>query len=333
MLEAESPQLAVFFGEVAALRGDEAAMALGAARALALAPTYAPALRLLTRDALRTGRFEELAVTAKGLTPTAAAELQTLIAYETGDLSTLSTMAERANSSDSFATILRRALAGPELLTSEEVGKIKERDPRFAELVAVDRLLLLGSLKEARAVVAAWPDAAEHAARAQRAGRLLRAESANREAEKALGVATASWITQLERILLGIATKENRAHALSLSDVRAGPSASFAAALVQAKMGEVERAAEKVAQLPMPPADAPWMVSVVAALAFAETNDPRAETLLATLRQKIPGNVDLVRATEVIAARKAEEEATEEKDKPAKPQPKLNAKKKPRSGR
>jgi hypothetical protein len=331
VLEAESPQLAVFFGEVAALRGDEAATALGAARALALAPTYSPALRLLTQDALRTGRFEELAVSAKGMSPTAATELHTLIAYETGDLSALSTLAQSTDGS--FATTLRRALAGPQLVTSEELDKIKERDPRFAELVLVDRLLLVGSLKEARAVVAKWPDASEHAARAQRAGRLLRAEGANRESEKALGAATAGWVTQLERILLGVATKENRAHALSLSDVRAGPSASFAAVLVQAKMGEVERATEKVAQLPLPAADAPWLVSVVAALALAETNDPRAEALLATLRQQIPGNVDLARATELIAARKAEEEASEEKSAKPTPQPKPSAKKKPRAGR
>ncbi len=319
--DSETPHIAVFWGDVARSRGDEGALVTSALRALALAPGFPEAVRLLVQNTLKTGRLQELTIATKGLSPLSAKPLLSVVAYEMADLVTLGTLAEDAE--PSIAELARARLAllrGPTLLTPAELAKLIASDPDHGELCGVDRLLLTGGVKEARAIVGKWPaqgPESAHAARALRLGRVLRAEGKWAEAEKLLGQAPASVGTQIERVLVGAETRENRSHARSLADERAGPAAPFLEAYIVARMGDADAAKAKLPSV-LPGRDASWGSQLVVAMLLAEVGDPRAAELIDFLSKALGANRDLTRA----AARFEEtKESKDDKETDKKPPP------------
>jgi hypothetical protein len=316
IVDAESPSLATFFGTIAARRGDEAGTVLAAERALALAPSYTPAIGLLSENALRTGRYQELLTGSKALSPITNAALRSLVAYETGDAATLGALSKSEIASIAELSQVRLALlVGPTLPSDEAMSAYRAKDPVHGELCAVDRLVLLGEVVEARKIVASWSDGATHAARALRVGRVLRAEGAFTEADKSLLVAPSGWQAQVERVLVGAEARESRSRARSLaSDDRAGPAGPFAEAFIIARDGDVDLAKAKLASAKLPSDSAPWLERIVATLALVEVDDERGAARLSSLSGALPKNTDLSRA----AARAAERRALVEKDEPGK---------------
>ena len=339
ILDAESPNLATFFGAIASRRGDEAGTVLAAERALALAPSFAPAIALLSENALRTGRYQELLSGSKALSPITSAALRSLVAYETGDAEALGALAKSDVTSIAEVSQLRLALlSGPTLPSDDAMADYRRRDPVHGELCAVDRLVLLGELAEAKKIVASWSDGTSHAARALRVGRVLRAEGAFPEADKALLVAPSGWQPQLERALVGAEARESRSRARSLAtDERAGPAGPLVEVFILARDGDVDAAKAKLASAKLPSDSAPWLERIVAALALVEVDDERGAARLASLSGALPKNVDLTRAAARASARKAStDDETPEKGAPTKPgstKPGSTKSTKPRAGR
>lgn len=314
ILDAESPHLAAFFGAIASHRGDEVSTVLAAERALALAPSFAQAIALLAENALRTGRYQELVAGSKALSPITSGALRSLVAYESGDAAGLAALAKSDIPSVAELSQVRLSLlVGPTLPNEETMADYRRKDPVHGDLCAVDRLILLGELAEAKKIVAAWPNGDTHAARALRVGRLLRAEGAFTEADKVLLVAPAGWYAQLERALVGAESRESRARARSLAtDERAGPAGPLVEAFIIARNGDVDLAKAKLASAKLPSDGSPWLERIVATLALVEVDDAQGATWLSNLSAVLPKNTDLNRAAVRAAERKASVDQDEE---------------------
>ncbi len=298
--EADTPYLALFFGELAFTRGDNATALAGGQRALALTPGLEPGLQLLGRVALVSGKLEQLESSLASMPIETSRGLLAFVAYERSDLEKLSLLAKNLPDADDPNGLVRTRVAllrGLSPVPPDAIERLRGADHVGGDLCAADAALDAGDLPRAKTVIDKWTDATLYPARAQRKARLLRYEGKNADAEKLLELAPNLRNTQVERILVEAESAQDRDHALSLVDDRLGEMGPFLEAYVLARKGDDDKATKKLATLKTPSFDSPLALRVVAALAFGELRDTeRGETFVRVLHEKFPDNPDVNRA-------------------------------------
>ncbi|MBL8740290.1 MAG: hypothetical protein JNK04_04320 [Myxococcales bacterium] len=324
--EADTPYLALFYGELAFTRGDNATALASGQRSLALAPGLDPALQLLGRIALVSGKLEQLEASLAPMPIETARPLLAFVAYERSDIEKLANLAKGLQDGDDPNGLVRTRLAllrGASPVAPDAIERLRAGDKVGGDLCAADAALDAGDLPRARTVIDKWTDATLYPARAQRKARLLRYEGKNAEAEKLLELAPNLRNTQVERILVEAESSQDRDHALSLVDDRLGEMGPFLEAYVLARKGEDDKASRKLATLKTPGFDAPLALRVVAALAFGELRDvERGETFVRVLHEKFPSNIDVNRAAKRFDIADATPAPPPQKPNGKKPEPK-----------
>jgi len=318
--DADTPDLSLFFGELAFSRGDGATALAAAQRTLTLAPKLERGLELLGRIALSSGKLEQLETVLAPMPPETSRFLLAFVAYERSDLDKLSLLGKGLTEADDPHGIVRTRIAilrGAAPIAADVIEKLRGNDKIGGDLCAADAALDAGDLPRAKNVIDKWADGVLYPARALRKARLLRYEGKYADAEKLLELAPNLRATQVERILVEAESAQDRDHALSLVDDRLGEMGPFLEAYVLGRKGDQDKATRKLAALKTPGFDAPLSLRLVAALAFAELRDvERGETFVRVLHEKFAKNPDVQRAAKSFEL-DADRPAPKKPEKPA----------------
>ncbi len=309
--EADDPSTAVLFGRIAEQRSDPSSAIDAARRALALGPRYAPATHLLCRSALQLGKLDALKDAVAKLPEETTREPRSILAYERGDLAELDDLLTKVDpaSEDRLAIGARRdRLAGEQPLSADVVAKLTGGNIAGGDLLAVDALLDTGSLAKARELTKRWPDPGGHPLRARRYARLLRYEGNLDEAALAIRSAATGEARLVEEVLIQAEVPALRA--LARQSMRERPSdlpadvARMLEAYVAARDDEKRDAEDLLRGVEVPNKKAALPVRVIAALAFGEAENKRAESLVKALVATFPENPDVKRASSILEAAK-----------------------------
>ncbi len=302
--EADSPAVALLFGDIALARGDET-MALAAAdRALLLAPGSVAGLTILGRASASIGKLEQLDATLAKLPPESTLALRAFSAYEQNKADELAKLAQNLTDATDPGGVVRTRLArirGTAPVPPDAIERLLKTDRVGGDLCAVDAWLDAGELTKARSLVDSWPDASTNPLRAARLGRLLRYEGKRREAVSALGAALPSKAVLVERILLGAESSTEGEQTLSLVDGRLEKDRPFWHAYVLAKTGDPDKAKAILEAAAPPLFDSPMASRLAAVLAYAEVQDvTRGEPIARVLLESFPANSDVKRAAKAL---------------------------------
>lgn len=306
--QAETPAVALLFGEIALSVGEDPVASVAAKRALALAPGNAGAVSFLGASALATGRLDALESALSGLSAKSALPLRVLVAYERGDRKTLRELVGRLGEDEDPGGLARARLVrieGQRALPASTLDALSSGAVPGGELVAVDALLDAGEIVRARALVAGWRDPAKHPLQSHRLARLLRYEGKPREASAALSGAPATGKVLIERVLADAEAKGGLDHVLSTIDERVGAARPFLEAYVLARGGDADDAQRRLGSVTPPAFDAELELRLVAVLAYGEAgDDERGAPLLRVLEDSHPKNPDVRRARRALGGRR-----------------------------
>jgi hypothetical protein len=305
--QAETPAIALLFGEIALSIGEAPLAGAAAKRALALAPGDAGAVRFLAASALATGRLDALESELASLPAKSALPLRVLVAYERADRKALRDLVGRLRDDEDPGALARARLVrleGQRTLPASTLDALSSGSIPGGELVAVDALLDAGEIVQARAIVARWREPAKHPLQSHRFARLLRYEGKPREASVALSGAPASGRVLIERVLADAEAKGGLDHVLSTIDERVGAARPFLEAYVLARGGDTDDARRRLASVAPPGFDAELDLRLVAVLAYGEAgDDEHGLPLLRVLEDSHPKNPDVLRARRAMKAR------------------------------
>jgi hypothetical protein len=297
---ADTPAATVFFGALALTAGETASALHASQRALEMAPSHAPALRLLARTAFATAQLETMEAAAAKLPPADADEIRAILAYEAGDFAQLGKIAEGLGGAtgDGAAAIVARRdrlLGAP--IPPERLAALRASNVIGVDVLVIDEALDAGDLEHARELMAGWKDASTHALRALRWARLLRYEGKLDEARAALEAAAPTRPALIERLLLEAETDAERAHALAVLDDRLQPERLFFESYLRARQGNFIGARAILGSIELPAQDAPLSLRLSAALALGELHDTaRGLPIVQALIALWPRNPDAIRA-------------------------------------
>jgi len=302
--EAESPALALLFGDIALARGDEAMAFAAASRTLTLTPGSREALTMLGRASVSLGKLDQLDAMLEKLPSESTIQLRAFSAYEQGKTDALTKLAQGLTDQTDPGGAVRVRLTrvrGTAPIPPDAIERLLAADPVGGDLCAVDALLDAGEMEKARVIVDGWGDGALNPLRAPRVARLLRYEGKSREAVSALGAATQSKAVLVERILLGADSTADREQTLALIDERLGTDRTFWNAYVLAKNGDGDKAKALLEAASPPSFDTPLSSRVAAALAHGEVQDAgRGEPIARVLLESFPKNPDVRRAAKAL---------------------------------
>lgn len=303
----DSPALASRIGFLALAAGTDKLARQAAERALGFAPTYPGSRFLLARVALLAGRSEDAKRAIEGLDPSApeALVVRAVAAYEAldpGELKSAAAPLASAGLAYAALTEAEAVLAGHSRWERAELEKMADPAVVWGELVSVDAALNEGDVDHASLLVSRWSDASRppHALRVARLRRYQgKPEEAAELAARSLATSTTS-----AALIEAVYARLEQGQPASARELLArypailGPMTAWLGALVDHADDRAKDAKLKVAQLDLPPSNAPLPLRVLAARALISVKDRRGTQYLVTLHRELRKHPDILRAAE-----------------------------------
>jgi tetratricopeptide (TPR) repeat protein len=307
-----SPQVSSWLGFMALEAGDIEMARSAALRAMRFSAVYVGARILAARVAVAAGRLEEAKKAIEGLEPNdpQVAIVHAAAAYEGLDIPTLEDTAARL---DGTAQPRLAALAqapnialGKKYPNLETVKQWAVANVVFGDVVALDALLDKGQLKEAEQLFGTLGKRGTSPVISLRRSRLLRYQDKGQEAVGSVDAALregAPTQRALVEAVYALLAADNTASARDLLTRYAsllGASAEWLKALVDFASNNPRRAKASVANLEVPPTEAPLLQRVLAARTLAAVGDRRAKDEIASLLRTFSRNPDVMLAGKAV---------------------------------
>jgi hypothetical protein len=304
-----SPGMATQLGFLALKAGNEKLARSAALRALQFSALYPQARVLASRVALLGGRLDEAKKAIEELEPRSpeVAVVRAVLAYETLDAGELSSavdaLGEAARLPDYAALAAARGvLAGDGMPPAEKLQVFASPQVPWGEILAVDTAIQTGDLELAEKLVADWGEGATRPVYALRVSRLRRHQGKLDEAAAAShaaleqGTSTLPVITERAYVLIAKQDFRSARELIARYPSLLGLYAGWLKGLIEAESGHPAEAKVQLAQLELPPVEAPLEIRLLAMRALVAGKDKRAKPALQQIARQVPGNPELVAA-------------------------------------
>jgi hypothetical protein len=304
----DSPAALVHFCKLAISGGDGRLAESVVGRLSAVKSVYFPAQTLAVRVALLRADLEQAQQEADALGPeTGEARLvSAIVAYEQLDGATFRRALLRLREDDGTdhraLERVENAWTGKGYPTAKVLAELARPEVPWGELVAVDLALDAGRLELAERLVDGWQAETLEPAHRLRMARLFRYQGQvsqallATEAALAQGLPTTPMLIERAYALLQAGQADKVVNLLEQHAERLAPILPWLEALALESPGSAKPIRARLQKTPLPNAQAPLMVRLLAARAMAAASDARARSFAQSLIRDAPSHPELALA-------------------------------------